>query len=245
MPRYPPQRDVASVSLGAARPLRRRGPSLVVGSLLEVRARAHGNRHTPFERVRVHESDDLRALRIERGGELLTIDLDEYDAQPAPALPPAALAFECGGVGRKPPDAATAHPSLLSAAASQGKDWTALAAWYAAGAASTVADPLAPAAAAGAALPAVRFDPAQQLTPPVAKWLDAVLGAPVHGWPHPERRALDEKVLACDDRTAARPGMEGRENFLRWGGPLPGVPVLDARQQARVLRGVATVTPSV
>ena len=147
MPRYPPQRDVASVSLGAARPLRRRGPSLVVGSLLEVRARTHGNRHTPFERVRVHESDDLRALRIERGGELLTIDLDEYDAQPAPALPPAALAFECGGVGRKPPDAATAHPSLLSAAASQGKDWTTLAAWYAAGAASTVADPPAPAAA--------------------------------------------------------------------------------------------------
>ena len=42
-------------------------------------------------------------------------------------------------------------------------DWTALAAWYAAGAASTVADPPAPAAAAGAALPAVRFDLASKL----------------------------------------------------------------------------------
>ena len=112
-------------------------------------------------------------------------------------------------------------------------DWTALAAWYAAGAASTVADPPAPAAAAGAALPAVRFDSAQQLTPPVAKWLDAVLGAPVHGWPHPERRALDEKVLGCDMRTAARPGMEGRENFLRWGGPLP--PNLEAIHQVAAL----------
>ena len=92
----------------------------------------------------------------------------------------------------------------------------------------------------------MRFDPAQ-LTPPVAKWLDAVLGAPVHGWPHPERRALDEKVLGCDMRTAARPGMEGRENFLRWGGRLPPVrvPVHDARQQARVLRGVATVAAAV
>ena len=79
----------------------------------------------------------------------------------------------------------------------------------------------------------MRFDSAQQLTPPVAKWLDAVLGAPVHGWPHPERRALDEKVLGCDMRTAARPGMEGRENFLRWGGPLP--PNLEAIHQVAAL----------
>ena len=43
-------------------------------------------------------------------------------------------------------------------------------------------------------------------------------------------------------------GVEGRENFLRWGGPLPpvGVPVQEhARQQARMLRGVATVAAAV
>ena len=129
-----------------------------VGSWLEVRSRALGNRHPQFERVLVHESDDRNALRIERGDELFTIDLDDWDWQPAPALPPAPLAFECGGVGQVPPDA-TDLASLLSAS-SPGLDWTVLAAWFAAGAASTVADPPAPAAAAGAALPAVRFDPA-------------------------------------------------------------------------------------
>ena len=71
-------------------------------------------------------------------GELLTIDLDDWDVQPAPELPPAPLAFECGGVGHMPTDA-TALASLLSAA-SPGMDWTV----FANGAASTVADPPAP-----------------------------------------------------------------------------------------------------
>ena len=142
---------------------------------------------------------------------------------------------------------ATALASLLSAA-SPGLDWTVFAAWYAIGAASTAADPPSPAVAVGAALPAVRYDRAQLLSAPgAAEWMDAVLGAPVRGWPHPERRALDVKLLGCDVRTKERPGMEGRENFVLWGGPLPPVGVLihDDRQQARILRGVATVAAAV
>ena len=122
--------------------------------LVEVRCHALGNR-AQVERVRVHESDNPKALRVELAGGLLTLDLDEWEVRLAPALPPAPLAFDPAYTGQIPTDAA-ALASRLSAVA-PGMDWMAFAAWTVGAAASNGADPPAPTAAA-AALPAVRFD---------------------------------------------------------------------------------------
>jgi len=86
------------------------------------------------------------------------------------------------------------------------------------------------------ALPAVRFDRAQLTAPKVADWLDVVLREPpVSGKPHPWQLALYQRLMGCDIRTYTRPGMQGLENFLRWGGPLPpmGPLVLSERRQDR------------
>jgi hypothetical protein len=131
------------------------GHLFAVGSwLVEVRCHAQGNR-AQVERVRVHESDNPKALRVELAGGLLTLDLDEWEVRLAPALPPAPLAFDPAYTGQMPTDAA-ALASRLSAVA-PGMDWMAFAAWTVGAAASNGADPPAPTAAA-AALPAVRFD---------------------------------------------------------------------------------------
>ena len=218
------------------------GHAFAIGSAIEVRDLRQGNRHiTQFERVRVYQSDDPRATRVEMAGELAWIDLDEWEVRPAPALPPAPIAFGEAYTGQMPTDAA-AYASHLSAAF-VGMDCTAYATWTVGGAASTATTPTVPAAAA--ALPAVRFDRAQ-LPDELADWLDQVLAD--HGATgHYMRHVLDSKLYGCDVRTRSRPGMQGLENFTRWGGPLPpvGMRIQIERQQARLLRGAATVIAQV
>jgi len=92
------------------------GHEFPVGSWLEVRSRAHGNRHPQFERVRVYESDDSKTLRIEMAGELLFIVREEWEVWRAPALPPAPLAFGAAYTGQVPDAAALATSSASSAA---------------------------------------------------------------------------------------------------------------------------------
>ena len=219
------------------------GHAFAVGSWIEVRDLRQGNRHiTQFERVRVYASDDLRAVRVELAGELSWIDLDDWDVLPAPALPPDPIEFGEAYTGQMPTDAA-AYASHLSPAF-VGMDCTAYATWTVGGAASTPTSP--PAPAAPAALPAVRFDRAQ-LDDATAAWLDAVLAnqhARGRDW---QRSVLDSKLFGCDVRTRLRPGMQGLENFTRWGGPLPpvGLRIQIERQQARLLRGAATVIAQV
>jgi hypothetical protein len=215
------------------------GHEFPVGSWLEVRSYAHGNRHTQFERVRVYESDDTTSLRIEMAGGLLFIVRKEWDVKRAPALPPAPLTFDAAYTDQMPDAAALAN--RLSAAI-PGVDWMNLAARIVGDAASTTADPPA-STAATAALPAVRFDRAQITAPKVADWLEVVLREPpVGGEPHPWQLALHQRLIGCDVRTFTR-FAESLENFLRWGGTLPpmGLHVLNERREDRRRRGVATV----
>ena len=107
-----------------------------VGSWIEVRDRRQGKRAGQFERVRVYQSDDKRATRVELAGELAWIDLDEWEVRPAPALPTALIAFDPAYTGQMPTDAA-AYASHLSAAF-VGMDCTAYATWTVGSAATTL-----------------------------------------------------------------------------------------------------------
>jgi hypothetical protein len=232
------------------------GHVFAVGSWIEVRDLRQGKSASQFERVRVYQSDDKKATGVEFAGEFAWIDLDEWEVRPAPALPPAPIAFGEAYTGQMPTDAA-AYASHLSAAF-PGMDCMALyATWIVGGAASIATSPPAPVAAAAstattppapaaaAALPAVRFDRAQ-LSVHTADWLDVVLADHARG--HPWRSVLDSKLYGCDVRTHSRPGMQSLENFSRWGGPLPPVGLLRVQiegLQARLLRGLATVVAQV